>query len=48
MASNRVELLDPIGIDTAINDLAGEIEFLEKEADLVLSESNATTHIEAA
>lgn len=48
MASNRVEMLDPICIDNAINDLANEIEFLEKEADLVLSESNATTHIEAA
>lgn len=48
MSSNRVELLDPININSAITDLANEIEFLEKEADLVLSESNAVTQIEAA
>lgn len=47
MASNRVELIDPVGIDSEIDVLAKEIEFLEKEADLVLSESNATTHISA-
>ena len=46
MASNRVELLDPIGLDAQIEDLSTEIEFLEKEADLVLSESNALTQIQ--
>ena len=46
MASNRVELLDPIGLDAQIDILSTEIEFLEKEADLVLSESNALTQIQ--
>ncbi len=45
LAANRVELKDPIGIDKEIQKLEEEIEYIDKEADLVLSEINAVTHI---
>lgn len=45
LAANRVELKDPIGIDKEIEKLEEEIEYIDKEADLVLSEINAVTYI---
>lgn len=45
LTANRVELKDPIGIDKEIEKLEEEIEYIDKEADLVLSEINAVTHV---
>ena len=44
--SNKVELVDPTNISARIGELEEEITEFEKEADLVLSESNARTYIE--
>ena len=41
LAANRVSLNDPVGIDKEIQSLEEEIEYIDKEADLILSESNA-------
>ena len=43
--SNKIELVDPINVQTKIKVLEDEIMEFEKEADLVLSESNAVTKI---
>lgn len=43
--SNKIELVDPVGIQAKIKTLEDEIMEFEKEADLVLSESNAVTKI---
>lgn len=44
--TNKVELIDPVNISTKIRDLEDETTEFDKEADLVLSESNAQTFIE--
>lgn len=43
--SNKIEIIDPLNIDDKIDKLEDEITEFEKEADLVLSESNARTTI---
>jgi len=44
--TNKVELVDPVNITAKIKELEEEITEFDKEADLVLSESNARTYIE--
>lgn len=44
--TNKVELVDPVNISAKIKDLEEEITEFDKEADLVLSESNARTLLE--
>lgn len=41
--TNKIEIIDPIGIEDKITKLEDEITEFEKEVDLVLSESNAKT-----
>lgn len=43
--TNKVDLVDPVNISAKIKDLEDEITEFEKEADLILSESNARTYI---
>ena len=45
MESNKIDLIDPVGIQQKIKDLEEEITYFDKEADLILSESNAVTKI---
>lgn len=45
LQANQTELLDPVSIDKVLSRLEDEISLFEKEADLVLSESNALTKI---
>lgn len=44
--TNKVELVDSVNISAKIKDLEEEITEFDKEADLVLSESNARTYID--
>ena len=46
LAANKVELLDPTEIDKQIKQLEHEVEEIDKESNLLLSESNATTTID--
>jgi len=43
--TNKVEIVDSVNIDSKIKSLEDEITEFEKEADLVLSESNARTYL---
>lgn len=43
--SNKSEIVDPIGIDQKMKDLEKLVDEYEREANFVLSESNATTKI---
>jgi hypothetical protein len=44
--TNKVELVDPVNIAKKIKDLEEHITEFDKEADLILSESNARTYID--
>jgi len=48
MEANKVELVDPTSIDSVISRVEDSISEFEKEADLILSESNALTKIDVA
>lgn len=45
LKNNKIEVVDPIGLDKEIKRLDEEISEFQKEVDLVLSESNAVTKI---
>jgi hypothetical protein len=45
LKSNKVEVVDPLGLENVIDKLEEDILNFETEVDLVLSESNATTKI---
>lgn len=44
--NNESIIIDPLGVDARIKELDDEIELLEKEANFILSESNAITKIQ--
>ena len=46
LQANQTELLDPVSIDKVLDRLEDDISAFEKEADLILSESNALTKID--
>jgi hypothetical protein len=46
LQANQTELLDPVSLDKVLGNLEDAIERFEKEADLILSESNALTKID--
>jgi hypothetical protein len=45
LRNNRIEEVDPLGLDKVISELDEEIQSFAKEVDFTLSESNATTKI---
>jgi hypothetical protein len=48
LQANQTELLDPVSLDKVLQRLEDEISAFEKEADLILSESNALTKIDVS
>jgi len=45
LKNNRIETVDPLGLDQRVTELEEEISEFEKEVDFVLSESNAITKL---